>query len=178
MPLPLSIVYILNVFRPAFQARTWPKVIVLVMGTLLARGRRTVTVALRLTGHQNDSHFSQFHHVLNRAQWSALELSRLLLQLLVQTFIRMGMDVTLVIDETLERRWGPHIRLRGIFRDGVRSSKTQVQMSSGVRWITLAMVVRPAWTERAWALPFLSVLAPSPKVSAQQGMRHKTVPRH
>lgn len=147
------------------------------MGTLLARGRRTVTIALRLTGYQDDPHFSRFHQVLNRAQWSALELSRLLLQLLVHTFVRMGMDVTLVIDETLERRWGPHIRLRGSFRDGVRSSKTQVQMSSGVRWITLAMVVRPVWTERAWALPFLSVLAPSPKVSAQQGMRHKTVPQ-
>jgi hypothetical protein len=177
MPLPLAIVRILNEFRPAFQTRTWSKVVVLVVGSLLARGRRTVTVALRLTGHQDDAHFSHFHQVLNRAHWSPLELSGLLLQVLVRTFVAGGMGVMLVIDETLERRRGPHIRLLGIFRDGVRSAKTQVQLSSGLRWITLAIVVRPPWTERSWALPFLSVLAPSPKVSAQLGRRHKTVPQ-
>lgn len=177
MPLPLSIVRLLNVFRPAFQARTWPKVQVLVIGTLLARGRRTVTVALRLMGYQDDPHFSRFHQVLNRAHWSGLEMSGLLLQLLVRTFVGVGMGVTLVIDETLERRRGPHIRRCGIFRDGVRSSQKQVQLSQGVRWITLAIVVRPPWTQRAWALPFLSIVAPSPKVSAHLGVRHKTVPQ-
>jgi hypothetical protein len=39
-----------------FQERTWQRIVVLLVGTLLARGRRTVTAALRHTGHQDDPH--------------------------------------------------------------------------------------------------------------------------
>ena len=75
------IIPILAQFRPLFSAPTWKKLMTLLTGTLLARGRRTVTAALWQTGHHLESTFSRFHQVLNRARWSPLELSRHLLLL-------------------------------------------------------------------------------------------------
>lgn len=175
MSLPAPIIRILAHFRPAFSAPTWRKGQVLLIGTLLARGRRTVTTALHQMGYAQDEHFSVFHQVLNRARWSALELSRRLLQLLVTTFVASGEAVTIVIDETLERRWGRKIAKRGHYRDPLLSSKGRSVSNSGLRWILCAVVVRVPWTERHWALPFLSILATPPEVSAAHHQRHKTI---
>ena len=40
----------LEPFVPLFSRRIWPRVLVLVAGTLLAPGKRTVTAALRVMG--------------------------------------------------------------------------------------------------------------------------------
>jgi len=162
-------------FRPLFTAPTWKKMGILLRGTLLARGRRTVTGALRQTGYQHDSHFSAFHQVLNRARWAPLEASRHLLTLILQTFVQAGGTLDVVIDETLERRWGAQIRKRGHYRDSALSSHERSVSSPGLRWIVLAVVVTVPWTRQRWALPFLATLATTPEVSAKLGLRHKTV---
>jgi len=145
-------------FQPLFTAPTWKKVVILLVGTLLARGRRTVTAALRQMGLQMDTHFSGFHQLLNRARWSPLEVSRRLVQVLVQTLVSAGGTLEIVIDETLERRWGPKISKRGDFRDSLRSSKERSVSTSGLRWVTMALVVTLPWTKLRWALPFSGVL--------------------
>jgi DDE superfamily endonuclease len=110
-------------FRSAFTRPTWQKVVLLVEGTLLTHGHRTVTAALRAVGLQEEKRFHLFHHVLSRARWSPLLISRLLLLLLVRTFLPAGACVELVVDETLERRWGPRILKCGYYHDPVRSSQ-------------------------------------------------------
>src|SRR3954451_1563404 len=177
MSLAQPLLSVLDHFRSAFTRPTWEKVLVLVTGTLLARGRRTVTAALRATGYEQDPLFSRFHAVLNRARWSALELARRLLLLLVQAFAPEG-GLTLVIDETLERRRGPRITRRGYHRDPLASSKSQNVVASGLRWMVLALVVDVPWSRYRWALPFLSRIAPSAKVDATQQRRHKTLCTH
>ena len=52
MPLSPEIVTVLAIFQSAFTYPTWEKAQVLIMGTLLAHGRRTVTAALRQMGPQ------------------------------------------------------------------------------------------------------------------------------
>ena len=173
MSLPSPIIAVLAHFQPLFTAPTWRKVVMLLVGTLLARGRRTVTAALRQVGQQSNTHFSNFHQVLNRARWSALEVSRRLLQVLMSTF--GGGTIDIVIDETLERRWGRKIHKRGHYRDSLLSSKERSVSNSGLRWITMAVVVTLPWTKLRWALPFFSVLATPPAVSAALGQRHKTI---
>jgi hypothetical protein len=42
MPLPDPILEVLMTFRPLFTAPTWRKLMILLTGTLLAQGRRTV----------------------------------------------------------------------------------------------------------------------------------------
>ncbi len=93
MPLPEPMRAVLASFRPLFTAPTWRKMMTLLSGTLLAHGRRTVTAALRQTGHEMDTNFSVFHQVLNRARWSALAVSRQLLMLIVETFVSAGGSV-------------------------------------------------------------------------------------
>jgi hypothetical protein len=66
MPCTAPIITMLEPFRCLFTAPTWKKMLTLLRGTLLARGRRTVTTALWYTGHQQDPSFSTFHQVLNR----------------------------------------------------------------------------------------------------------------
>jgi len=58
-------------------------------------------------------------------------MSRLLLRLLVRRFVAPGGPVEMVIDETLERRWGPHILKCGYSHDPVRSSEKQKRISRG-----------------------------------------------
>lgn len=103
MPPSTHLSTVLTPFQSLFSAPTWRKVQRLLIGTLLARGRRTITAALRHTGQGDTPSFSLYHHVLNRARWSALKGSRRLLALLVQTFGAARSSLTFVIDETLER---------------------------------------------------------------------------
>jgi DDE superfamily endonuclease len=177
MSLSQPIMSVMCEFESAFSQPTWSKIQVLLIGTLLARGRRTVTAALRQMGLHEASNFSLYHHVLNRARWSALELSRRVVLLLVRTFVAVGGELTFVIDETLERRWGRRINKRGHYRDPLASSTQRSVATSGLRWIVLTLVITPPWTPRPWALPVLSVPAPTPEVSRRLGRRHKTVPQ-
>src|ERR1043165_3565868 len=113
MPLSETILTVMHQFQSAFSQPTWRKVQLLVVGTILARGRRTVTAALRQVGLKDAAHFSLYHHVLNRARWNALDLSRRLLRLLLRTFETCGGTLTFIVDETLERRWGRRLKRRG-----------------------------------------------------------------
>ncbi len=71
MPTPcLAIALLLQTFATAFTRPTFDHVLVLVYGTLLAPGRRTVTAALRAVGLGDEQRFTTYHRVLNRAAWS------------------------------------------------------------------------------------------------------------
>ena len=67
MFLPAEIILVLGHFAPAFTQPTYRKVEVLVVGTLLAKGRRTVTAALRIVGLGQTPGWTKYHQVLNRA---------------------------------------------------------------------------------------------------------------
>src|SRR5258707_3304527 len=83
LPLPES----LSAFAIAFTRPTFEHMQVLVTGTLLTSGRRTVAAALRAVGLGEERHFTTYHRVLNRAVWSPLCLSRILLQLRITAFL-------------------------------------------------------------------------------------------
>jgi hypothetical protein len=52
---------------------------------------------------------------------------------------------------------------------------SQVVKVSGLRWLSLMLLVEIPWAQRVWALPFLTVLAPSVRYHQQQGKQHKTL---
>jgi DDE superfamily endonuclease len=162
----------LRPFGAALGEATWRRTLVLVAGALLAPGRRTVASALRAAGLGQAPGYAGYHRVLNHARWSGLELARRLLALLVAAFAPDG-PVVVALDDTLERRWGRRIRARGIYRDPVRSSHGHFAKASGLRWLSLMLVVPVPWAGRAWALPFLTVLAPSERCARERGGRHK-----
>ena len=98
----------------------------------------------------------------------------MLLGLLVKTFVPNG-PLLIGVDETLERRWGKKIAAKGIYRDPVRSTHERFVKASGLRWVCLMLLVPVPWAGRVWALPFLSVLAPSERYAAQRGKHHKKI---
>jgi hypothetical protein len=122
-----------------------------------------------LSGEKN---FHKYHRVLSLSSWSAHKASLLLLGQLLSCLLPAG-PVIVGIDETLERRWGSKIAQRGIYRDSVRSSSSHFVKSSGLRWISVMLLVPVSWAKRVWALPFLTVLAPSERYNQGQGKRHK-----
>ena len=178
MPPSESVLNVLEAFRPEFTPRTWARVVPITLGTILARGRRTVSAALRQMGLHQAPDFSSYHQVFNRASWSPLRVARRLLSAAIAAFVPKGFGLTFAIDETLERRWGKKIRIRGHYRDPLASSKERSVSASGIRWIVLALVVTVPWASRPWALPILSLPSPTPKVSLKLGRRHKTIAEH
>jgi hypothetical protein len=160
VPLPSEVQRVIVCFAPLFSKRVFAHVTLLIMGAILAPGKRMVTSVLRVMGKGDAPHYQTYHRVLNRAHWSALAGAQLLLKLLVQTFVPRG-PVIIGVDETIERRWGHKITARGIYRDPVRSSHAHVVKASGLRWVSLMLLTAVPWAQRIWALPFLTVLAPS-----------------
>ena len=132
---------LMAMFAPVFSRRIWQHVQVLVIGGILAPGKRTVTSALRVMGLSQEEHFQNNHRVLNRAIWSSLEVSRVLLGVLVSTFAVTG-PVVMGLDDTLERRRGSKIKAKGIYRDAIRSSQSHFVKASGLRWLSL-MLAQP-----------------------------------
>lgn len=171
--LPPAMILLLRPFAPCFSRRVWPHVQLLLAGAILAPAQRTVTAALRVLGLGQTPHFQRYHRVLNRDRWSALAVSRVLLALLVTTFVPHG-PLVVGVDETLERRRGAQIAAKGIYRDAVRSSHSHFVKASGLRWICLMLLVPIPWANRVWALPFLTALAPSERANSASGRRHKT----
>jgi hypothetical protein len=173
--LPATMIRLLAPFAPLFSKRVWQNAQVLLMGAILAPGRRTVSSALRAMGLDQQKRFHRYHRVLSRASWSSLEASRVLLGLLVKAFVPEGGPLLVGIDETLERRWGKKIAARGVYRDPVRSTHETFVKSSGLRWVCAMLLVEIPWAARIWALPFLSALAPSERYAAKRGKRHKKI---
>ena len=147
---------------------------VLLVGAILAPGKRTVTAILRIMGLSQERHFQNYHRVLNRAVWSNLALSAVLLGLLLKMFLPIG-PVVIGIDETIERRRGKKIKAKGIYRDPVRSSKSHFVKASGLRWISMMLLVKIPWARRIWGLPFLTVLAPSERYYENKPRGHKKI---
>jgi hypothetical protein len=126
-------------------------------------------------GLSGEVHFENYHRVLSRAVWSSRHASRILLQLLLAAFVAPEAPVILGIDETIERRRGAQIAAKGIYRDPVRSSKEFFVKTSGLRWICLMLLAPIPWIGRVWALPFLTVLAPSERYHEERHERHKKI---
>jgi DDE superfamily endonuclease len=165
---PCAMTTVTGACAPVFSKRTFEHVKLLLVGAILAPGKRTVTAVLRVMGKSHDGHVQNSHRVLNRARWSPIKASRGLLGLLLSVFVPEG-PVVIGIDETIERRRGAKLAAKGIYRAPVRSSHTHVVKASGLRWVCLMVLAPIPWIKRIWALPFLTVLTPSERYDTSHG---------
>ncbi len=171
--LPNVIILVLAPFAKMFSKPVWRHVQILFAGAILCNGPRTVAAILRVVGLGSEKRFGKYHRVLNRAKWSGLQGSKILFGLLIQ-LLPPSYSIIILIDETIERRKGKKIKAKGVYRDAVRSSQSEVVKCFGLKWISMMLVVPLPWSSRPWALPFLTVLAPSKKANENEGKRHKT----
>jgi hypothetical protein len=67
--LPSRFAAVIRCFAPLLFQRSWRHAEVLLVGAILAPGRRTVTSILRVTGLARERRFVNYHRILNRAAW-------------------------------------------------------------------------------------------------------------
>lgn len=169
---PMNLMRLMLLFCPLFSHSVWRAAVVLVTGAILAPGKRTVSAALKVMGLAHLPGYQNYHRVLNRAVWSSRKASCILLRHLIAVFMPTG-PLVMGLDDTIERRWGKRIEARGVYRDPVRSSDSHFVKASGLRWLCLMLLVPIPWAQRTWALPFLTVLAPSERYHQSHHRRHK-----
>ena len=173
MTIPPSIVQLLAAFSEAFTVPTFQNILVLVCGVLLSN-RGTISAALQVMREDQNKGFGKYYRVMNRAVWSCLGLSKILLGLIVMTCLVPGMPLMLAVDDTLERRRGKKIEKKGWYRDPTRSSGGRVTKAQGIRWLSIQILVPVPWGRRLWSLPFMTVPAPSKKTCEKLGVKHKS----
>src|SRR5215470_12252886 len=160
LTLPTELFAVIVAFAHLFSKPVWESAKLLIAGAILAPGKRTITALLRVLGKSMEKNFQTYHRLFNRARWSTLDASRILL---------FG------IDDTIERRRGDKISAKGIYRDPVRSSRSHFVKASGLRWLCCMLMCDLSWVGCCWALPFLTVLCPSERFYQQRGRAHQTL---
>jgi hypothetical protein len=175
LDLPTPIIQVLRHLEPVFSEQIWAWAQVLLVGAILSPGSRTVSAALHVMGLSTEAQYQNYHRVLNRAIWCSRSLSERLLRQVVGAFVPADAPIILGLDDHIERRRGEQIAAKGIYRDAVRSSQSCLVKTSGLRWVAMMLLTKIPWVGRVWALPFLTVLAPSERYHEDRGVQHKKV---
>ena len=171
--LPAVIVSLFSNFAHVFTKPTWQHAQTLLVGAIICNGKRTVSSALRVMGLSHEQRFEKYHRVLSKAKWNEFRLTRILLGLLIG-LLPSGTPILIAMDETLERRSGKKIIAKGCYRDACRSSHNLVIKCFGLKWLCAALIIKLPWSNRYWALPFMTVLCPSKKHDELKGLKHKS----
>ncbi|MHB1948723.1 MAG: IS701 family transposase [Gammaproteobacteria bacterium] len=171
--LPRGMASVLDSFSHLFTLPTWAHIQVLLIGAILCQGARRVSSILRVMGLSKEKRFEKYHRVLNRAKWNSLSGAKILLGLLV-LLLPASLPILIVVDDTIERRSGKKIKAKGCYRDACRSTQKLVIKCFGLKWVCLMLIVSLPWCKRQWALPFMTILAPSKKSNKARNREHKT----
>ena len=171
--LPGPLVMVMGACAPMCSPRLFEPVTLLVVGAILAPGKRPVTSGLRVMGRSRAPSSQHDRRVLHRALWSTPPGGLLWPRWLARAFVPSG-PVVIGADDTSERRRGEKMAAKGLGRDPGRSAPTHVAKASGVRWVRLLRLAPIPRTRRLWALPCLPVRAPSARCSQPRGRHPRT----
>ncbi len=173
--LPSAAEPLLMSFSMAFTNPTFRRFLLLCVGAILARGRRTVTGMVQAMRGLTNGHPSANHRVFSRAAWSLWSLGKVLATVVLR-HIPMDEPVLIAMDDTTAQHRGKKVYGKGCHHDAVRSSHSHVVWRWGHRWVVLAVSVPFPFTSRRWALPVLAALYRPEQLDRSEGRRHKTPP--
>jgi DDE superfamily endonuclease len=159
-------------FRRGLTAPGFANFVVIASGWLLTQGTHAVTEALVMTDVAARRHHEAFHRFFSRGTWSPDLLGRWLFGRIRQVLGEAGV-VRIVLDDTLAPKKGPQVFGIGSHLDAVRSTKKQKVFAFGHCWVTLAVLVRPPFSSRTWALPVLFRLYRTQKDCERCGVAHR-----
>jgi hypothetical protein len=140
----------------ALDRRSAPRLFLLLIGALFAKGRRTVTSWFRAAGITTE--FRPAYHALGAAGRRADALAYRLLGLVLKPLMRRlaGDHLLFAIDDTPTARYGPKVQGAGIHHNPTPGPAGE-KFVYGHIWVTLAWLVRhPAWD--TLALPLRALL--------------------
>ena len=175
MTLPSTLKVIFVSLSNTFTTPTASRVAILLAGAILARGRHTITSALRAMGNLAGGHFSSYHRVFSRASFSMYRLGQALAHLVME-LVPADQEIVVVVDETTAGHRGPKVYGIACYRDDVYSTRSHTTYKWGHKWVVLGIVVKFPFARCRWCLPIMAVLYRPPKLNKKQGRRHKTQP--
>lgn len=142
LTVPTELLPLMGAFAPLFSQPVWKHAQGLLVGAILATGKRTVTACLHGMGLSQAPCVVNYHRVLNRARWSLLAASRILLRLLVARFAPAG-ELGFGLDDTIAR-WRVVLRRNnGLMIPRRRGRKLQSRIGMVARGGKLRAIRRP-----------------------------------
>src|SRR5580658_1298363 len=138
----------------ALDRRSAPRLALLFLGAVLARGRRTVTAWIR-TARLSDQ-FRPCYTAVAAAGKRADRIARRLLTEVVSPLLKGATRLTLALDDTPTKRYGPHVQGAGVHHNPTPGPAGSPYIYGHV-FVVLGLLV----THKAWgtvALPLLSRL--------------------
>ena len=154
LTLPASWLELLQPLRPVFaRSSTFGLFVLLATGLVARTARRTVVgmlagagVAALVSFHCACRFFSQY-------RWDTDRLGLAVARLIVQRLLPADASVTVVVDDTLFRRWGKKVHHAFWTHDG--AAQGPAKLGRGNRWVIVGIVVRLPFCSHPVCLPIL-----------------------
>jgi hypothetical protein len=170
---PLAAAPLLESFSGAFSKPTFTRFVVLLIGSVLAFGRRTVTNIVWTVRCLVDGDVSSYHRVLSRASWSLWPLAKIVAAAAI-ALVPDDEPVSIAGDDTPQQRKGKKVYGKARHRDPIRSTHSHTVWLFGHKWVVLSILVKLPCCWRYWALPVLMALYRDKATNQAEGRRHKT----
>jgi len=152
--LPGSWAGVLELFRPVFQRRgTFVVFTVLATGLVAATGRRSVVGMLAGARMAQQISFHAACRFFSSAVWDIDQMGLIAARLIVTRLLTPGEPVTVVIDDTLFKRWGRQVHHAFWTHDGAAQGGKKI--ARGNRWVIAGIVVRLPLCTAPVCLPVL-----------------------
>jgi hypothetical protein len=154
MILPPSWAAVLETFRPAFRRRgTFTLFCVLATGMVAQTGRRSVVGMLAGARMASTISFHAACRFFSHAVWDVDRLGLLAARLIVDRLLEADEPITVVVDETLFKRWGRKVHHAFWTHDGAAQGGKKI--ARGNRWAVAGIVVRLPFCTAPVCLPVL-----------------------
>jgi len=138
----------------ALDRRSAPRLALLLLGAVLARGRRTVTAWIRAA--KLSDRYQSCYIAVAAAGKRGDRIARRLLTEVVRPLLRRATRLTLALDDTPTKRYGPHVQGAGIHHNPTPGPAGSPYVYGHVFVVLALLVVHPAWG--VVALPLLARL--------------------
>src|SRR3954470_14883242 len=138
----------------ALDSRSAPRLALLLLGAVLARGRRTVTTWIRAA--KLSDRYQSCYIAVAAAGKRADRIARRLLTEVVRPLLKGATRLTLALDDTPTKRYGPHVQGAGVHHNPPPGPAGSAYVYGHV-FVVLGLLA----THKAWgtiALPLLSRL--------------------
>jgi hypothetical protein len=141
-------------FSCCFSAPSLKLFGLLIVGWVLTVGKHTISRVILTMDLHVSRHFSSVYRFIAEGRWSADQVSSFLFRMLVRGFVESGVEIEVILDDTLYVKSGRKICGRGWQHDGSQP-KGSKRRSYGVCFVVIGLAVRlEGINDRVFCLPF------------------------
>lgn len=178
---PKTLEEILRGFTSCFTKPGFKNFATLLVGWIVCQTRHSISRVIQASGEidAGDKHHSRFYRFLSSGSWAIDSVGRVLFQLLTRL---LPEEITLIIDDTLCHKNGPHLFGGAMHYDSLRSTYGRGTAAGrkgcfafGHNWVVAAVWLPCPWNSvRGIAVPFLFRLYRAKKRCPQKDYRKRT----